>query len=98
MSCPIFRIHAQLNGEEIDAARYRVSAIVGHVVIMSAVPIRKEGAALFRPTRYYDRFGFKPTKMLKLEGMPTEYFLVLSIDGIMPSGNVEYHIAFAEND
>ena len=43
---------------------------------------------------YYTRFGFRNAEGLVHEGVPPEVFFVLSFDGHVPQGTVEFHEAF----
>ena len=43
---------------------------------------------------YYTRFGFRNAEGLGHEGAPPEAFFVLSFDGHVPQGTVEFHEAF----
>ena len=43
---------------------------------------------------YYKRFGFENIRGLVCEGVPMEVFLALSLDGPVPQGIVEFHLAF----
>ena len=56
-----------------------------------------KGCVLLGEPEYYSRFGFKVIDNLTLQGVPPEYFMSLSFDGVYPSGDVEYHSAFSEN-
>ena len=59
--------------------------------------LRKKSAAgcvVLGESEYYQRFGFKIEPSLVLAGVPREYFMVLSFNKDVPSGNVVYHAAF----
>ena len=59
--------------------------------------LRKKSAAgcvVLGEPEYYQRFGFKIEPSLVLAGVPREYFMVLSFNKDVPSGNVVYHAAF----
>lgn len=56
-----------------------------------------KGCVLLGEPEYYQRFGFKAMESLVLEGVPAEYFLSLPFADLMPSGQVEFHQAFADN-
>ena len=43
---------------------------------------------------YYQRFGFKSEPSLVLADVPAEYFMALSFNENLPSGEVTYHAAF----
>ena len=51
-------------------------------------------AALWGIRGYYTRFGFQNTRGLALEGVPEDVFFVLSFDGHVPQGTVEFHEGF----
>lgn len=53
-----------------------------------------EGVVLLGEPKYYGRFGFEPQSNLILPGVPSEYFLVLSLAHKIPTGEVAYHSAF----
>jgi putative acetyltransferase len=52
------------------------------------------GCCLVGHPEYYPKFGFSTTTELSLEGVPPEVFFVLSFDGKIPRGRVEFHPAF----
>lgn len=52
------------------------------------------GCCLVGHPEYYGRFGFDHTGELSHEGVPQEAFFVLSFDGGIPQGTVEFHEAF----
>ncbi|GBC63350.1 N-acetyltransferase [Desulfonema ishimotonii] len=54
------------------------------------------GCVLVGEPQFYGRFGFTSEKALTMKGVPPEYFLILSLDGSIPSGNVEHHKIFSE--
>ncbi len=59
--------------------------------------LREQGAAgctLAGDPAVYTRFGFARDARLTLPGVPLAYFLVLPINGSVPSGVVTYHAAF----
>ena len=56
-----------------------------------------QGCVLLGSPDYYGRFGFKAVDSLVLEGVPPEYFMSMCFEGSLPSGNVTYHQAFADN-
>ena len=59
--------------------------------------LRKKSAAgcvVLGEPEYYQRFGFKAESSLVLAGVPSEYFMALSFNKDVPSGNVVYHAAF----
>ena len=59
--------------------------------------LRKKSAAgcvVLGESEYYQRFGFKIEPSLVLAGVPREYFMALSFNKDVPSGNVVYHAAF----
>lgn len=43
---------------------------------------------------YYGRFGFVNSPDLNVDGIPNEYFMLLSLHGSKPSGIVQYHPGF----
>lgn len=52
------------------------------------------GCCLVGEPGYYGRFGFRSPRGLVHEGVPQEFFLVLSFDGHFPQGTVTFHDAF----
>lgn len=55
-----------------------------------------KGCVLLGEPKYYNRFGFRQSDQLTLEGVPAEYFLVKSYTDNIPEGTVEYHPLFKE--
>lgn len=55
-----------------------------------------KGCVLLGEPEYYNRFGFRKSDQLTLEGVPAEYFLILSFKDSIPEGTVEYHPLFSE--
>ena len=69
------------------------SRLIGAVL----TKLSKESAAgcvVLGEPEYYQRFGFKAEPSLVLAGVPSEYFMALSFNKDVPSGNVVYHAAF----
>jgi putative acetyltransferase len=56
--------------------------------------LRARGCCLVGHPGYYARFGFRNVEGLVHEGVPPEAFFVLSFDGHVPQGTVEFHEAF----
>jgi putative acetyltransferase len=52
------------------------------------------GCCLVGHPGYYGRFGFKNVRGLVLEGVPEGVFFVLSLDGHIPQGTVDFHVGF----
>lgn len=52
------------------------------------------GCCLVGHPDYYRRFGFQNVRGLAHEGVPEEVFFVLSFDGRVPQGIVEFHEGF----
>jgi len=52
------------------------------------------GCCLVGHPEYYPKFGFINAAGLTVEGVPPEVFFVLSFDGKIPSGQVQFHPAF----
>jgi putative acetyltransferase len=52
------------------------------------------GCCLVGHPEYYRRFGFQNIRGLVHEGVPEEVFFVLSLDGNIPQGSVEFHVGF----
>lgn len=52
------------------------------------------GCCLVGHPEYYRRFGFQNIRGLVCEGVPKEVFFALSLDGHIPQGIVEFHLAF----
>lgn len=52
------------------------------------------GCCLVGHPEYYRRFGFESPRGLGHEGIPRDVFFVMSFDGHMPQGSVEFHEAF----
>ncbi|WP_018631298.1 GNAT family N-acetyltransferase [Neomegalonema perideroedes] len=54
-----------------------------------------KGCLLVGDQEYYRRFGFRHDPALKLEGVPPEYLLALTLEGPRPAGNVVFHEGFS---
>ena len=52
------------------------------------------GCCLVGHPEYYRRFGFENIRGLAHEGVPEEVFFILSFDGHIPQGIVEFHPGF----
>ena len=52
------------------------------------------GCCLVGHPEYYKRFGFQNTRELVHEGVPEDVFFVMSFDGHIPRGTVEFHEGF----
>ncbi len=53
-----------------------------------------QGCCLVGHPDYYRKFGFRNVQGLGHEGVPPEFFFVLSFDGHIPQGTVSFHEAF----
>jgi putative acetyltransferase len=53
-----------------------------------------QGCCLVGHPEYYKQFGFKNVPGLLLEGVPAEFFFVLSFDGHIPQAAVRFHDGF----
>ncbi len=53
------------------------------------------GCVVLGEPGYYGRFGFRVVEGLVYPGPPPEYFLGKVLDGVPPTGVVEYHDAFS---
>ncbi|ESK54348.1 GNAT family N-acetyltransferase [Acinetobacter tjernbergiae] len=56
--------------------------------------LQAAGCVLLGDPQYYGRFGFKADTRLILEGVPAEYFQILTFSEIVPTGYVTYADAF----
>ncbi|RTR39709.1 N-acetyltransferase [Shewanella canadensis] len=56
-----------------------------------------EGVVLLGEPKYYGRFGFESQPNLTLPGVPSEYFLAISLANNIPTSEVAYHSAFFDN-
>ncbi len=54
------------------------------------------GCVVLGEPEFYGRFGFRSDPRLRLDGVPPEFFLVLSFDDVIREGRVDYHPAFFE--
>jgi putative acetyltransferase len=52
------------------------------------------GCCLVGHPAYYHRFGFRHPRGLGHEGVPEDVFFVMSFDGHIPQGSVEFHEGF----
>ncbi|WP_310450489.1 N-acetyltransferase [Sulfuritalea sp.] len=76
---------------------YQRQGIGGALIQEGLSRLKKLGArgcCLVGHPDYYRRFGFENTRGLGLEGVPQDVFFVMSFDGRMPQGSVEFHEAF----
>lgn len=79
--------------------KYQNKGIGSKLIVEGLGRIKKSGAGgcvLLGEPDYYGRFGFQQHQELQLEGVPPEYFLGLAFQNEIPSGNVNYHEAFAK--
>lgn len=71
---------------------------IGSALIREGISRLKDlgagGCCLVGHPEYYRRFGFQNVRGLVHEGVPEEVFFVLSLDGRIPQGVVEFHAAF----
>ena len=73
-------------------------SILKQKVTAAIAALREQGAAgcvLLGDPSWYLRFGFVATPLLRLPGVPAEYFQALLLDGDWPDARVHYHPAFA---
>jgi putative acetyltransferase len=56
--------------------------------------LNAKGCCLVGHPQYYRQFGFENVTGLEFEGVPPEVFFVLSLDGNIPQGHVEFHLGF----
>ena len=56
--------------------------------------LNAKGCCLVGPSNYYKKLGFKNVSGLVYEGVPQEVFLVMSFDGQIPQGTVNFHDGF----
>jgi putative acetyltransferase len=56
------------------------------------------GCVVLGEPGYYQRFGFRSDPRLMLQGMPPDYFMILSFDADPPTGAVTYHEAFSAGE
>ncbi len=56
--------------------------------------LNARGCCLVGYPQYYRQFGFENADGLIYEGVPGEFFFVLSFDGPIPGGKVIFHDAF----
>ena len=71
---------------------------IGSRLIIAALAqlqtLSAHGCVVLGEPEYYQRFGFKSEPSLVLADVPAEYFMALSFNGNVPSGEVTYHAAF----
>ncbi len=53
------------------------------------------GCLLIGYPEYYRRFGFENDTAMRYEGVPAEYFMRLSFNGVVPTGRVAFHEGFS---
>lgn len=72
---------------------------IGSALMQAVIAaLREKGAAgcvLLGDPSWYLRFGFVATPLLRLPGVPPEYFQALLLAGDWPDARVHYHSAFA---
>jgi putative acetyltransferase len=72
---------------------------IGSALMQAVIAALREGGAagcvLLGDPSWYLRFGFVATPLLRLPGVPPEYFQALLLDGDWPDAEVHYHSAFA---
>jgi len=59
--------------------------------------LKAKGCCLVGHPQYYRQFGFENVEELSHAGIPPEVFFVLSFDGNIPQGQVEFHEGFKAN-
>jgi putative acetyltransferase len=59
--------------------------------------LKAKGCCLVGHPKYYRQFGFNNVKGLIHEGVPPEFFFVLSFGGNIPQGHVMFHEGFKAN-
>ena len=59
--------------------------------------LKAKGCCLVGHPKYYRQFGFKNVEGLIHEGVPPEFFFVLSFGGNIPQGHVMFHEGFKAN-
>jgi len=57
-----------------------------------------KGCVLVGEPKYYERFGFRNSSDLVLEGVPQDYFLALPFDTNKTQGRVVFHRAFSASE
>ena len=57
--------------------------------------LNAQGCALVGDPNYYQRFGFKNSPGLIYEGIPQEYFMLISFSNHIPQGQITFHKAFS---
>lgn len=71
---------------------------IGSVLILEGLSrLRKmgmKGCSLVGDPQYYERFGFKNNPELIYEGIPQQYFVVLSYESSVARGYVKFHDSF----
>ena len=76
---------------------YQRTGIGGALINEGLLRLRGLGArgcCLVGHPDYYKRFGFQNIPGLISEGVPEEVFFVLTFDGHVPQGIVEFHVGF----
>lgn len=76
---------------------YQRQGIGGALIQEGLSRLKKLGArgcCLVGHPEYYKRFGFQNTRGLVHEGVPQDVFFVMSFDGHIPQGSVEFHEGF----
>lgn len=78
----------QRQGIGAELVRHGIKALAG---------LSARGCVVLGEPGFYGRFGFNPNPDLVLDGVPTEYFLSLTLAEGPVAGRVSYHAAFSSH-
>ena len=71
---------------------------VGSQLVLAGLDVLKKqgahGCVLLGDPAWYERFGFVATPLLRMAGVPAEFFQGLLLNGTWPDAEVHYHPAF----
>jgi len=82
----------------LSVAPGRQRAGVGTALVQAGLArlrrLSAAGCCLVGHPEYYTRFGFRPAPGLSVDGVPDEFFFVLSFGAACPQGHASFHPAF----
>lgn len=80
-------VHPEFQGKGIGKALIKAG-------LSRLKDFKAKGCCLVGHPKYYRQFGFENIESLAYEGVPQEFFFVLSFEGAIPKGQVLFHEGF----